>query len=83
MKTNLKCNTPVPSWRKGKKFAVLACDTDEQKLIHFGAKNYSDFTQHKDKKRRANFRARHRCDSDPPKKTSARSWSCEYLWGKK
>jgi hypothetical protein len=76
----MKCNKPVKSWRKGKKFAVLACDADKEKLIHFGATGYKDYTQHKDKKRRKSFRARHRCDTDPPKKTTARYWSCENLW---
>ena len=28
------------------------------KLIHFGNKNYQDYRQHKDKKRRANYLAR-------------------------
>jgi hypothetical protein len=78
----MKCNKPIPSMKKGKKYTVLACDTDTKKLIHFGAIGYEDYTQHKDKKRRKSFRARHRCDTDPPKKTTARYWSCEYLWGK-
>ena len=80
MKPDLKCNAPVPSWRKNKKLAVRACDDGEEKILHFGAKGMSDFTIHKDKKRRANFRARHRCDSDPPKKLTPRFWSCEHLW---
>lgn len=64
------------SWRKEKKKVVCWKD----KLIHFGAKGYEDYTQHKDKKRRASFRARHKCDTDKPKKTTARFWACEELW---
>ena len=44
-----------PSWRKGKKFAVLYRD----RWYHFGAKGMSDFTQHRDPARRASYRRRH------------------------
>ena len=44
-----------PSWRAGKKWAVLY----EEKYIHFGATGYEDFTEHKDPARRANYRRRH------------------------
>jgi hypothetical protein len=45
-----------PSTRKNKKFmAVDSC----KRTVHFGAKNYSDFTIHKDKERRARYFARH------------------------
>ena len=64
------------SWRKDKKKVVCV----NNKLIHFGAKGYEDFTQHKDKKRRKSFRARMRCDTDKPNKSSARYWACEELW---
>ena len=43
------------STRATKKFMVLY----QGRWIHFGAKGYSDFTQHKDASRRANYRARH------------------------
>lgn len=73
---------PFDSWRKGKKKAVLVKNpkTGNIKTIHFGAKGYEDFTMHKDKKRRASFRARHRCDTDKPNKLTARYWACEELW---
>jgi len=48
--TDLKQST-----RAGKKWMVKYND----KWIHFGAKGYSDYTQHKDEKRRAHYRARH------------------------
>jgi hypothetical protein len=44
-----------PSTRKGKKYMVLY----DGKTIHFGASGMSDFTIHKDKERRARYRARH------------------------
>ena len=80
-KDDLKCNRPVKSWREGKKYAVKACENGEEKLIHFGATGYSDFTKHKDESRRDNFRARHNCDKAKSKLT-AKYWACEYLWPK-
>ena len=63
------------SWAKNKKKVVCV----DNKLIHFGDKRYEDYTQHKDKDRRANFRARHNCDNAKDKST-ARFWACETLW---
>lgn len=51
-------NKVYNSTRKGKKKMVYAMKNGKGKLIHFGATNYSDFTKHKDKKRRDNFKAR-------------------------
>ena len=47
---NLKKST-----RRGKKYSVEYLG----KTIHFGSKGMSDFTIHKDKKRRDRYRARH------------------------
>ncbi len=44
------------STRKGKKLDVFK---DGKKVGSIGAQGYSDFIQHKDKKRRANYKARH------------------------
>jgi hypothetical protein len=77
---DLKCNVPKRSWRKGKKKVVLACSGGKEKVIHYGAKGYSDYTIHKDKARRDSFRARHKCDTKKPSKLSARFWACEDLW---
>jgi len=49
------------------------------KVVHFGDSSMSDFTKHKDPKRRASFRARHKCDTAKDK-TTARYYSCKYLW---
>lgn len=42
--------------RRTKKFFVSYND----KIIHFGAKGFSDYTQHKDKERRDRYRSRHK-----------------------
>lgn len=55
-------NKPVASDRPGKKKMVLASKKvggkTKYKLVHYGQKGYQDFTQHKSKKRRANYLAR-------------------------
>lgn len=49
-----------PSTRASKKYtAVFYEDGKEFKKVHFGAKNYEDYTIHKDKERKANYIARH------------------------
>jgi hypothetical protein len=80
LKSQMRCNSPVKSWRPGKKFAVKACANGNEKLLHYGAVGFQDFTQHHDKKRRASFRARHKCDTNPPNKLTPRYWACEDLW---
>jgi hypothetical protein len=52
----------------------------EVKKILFGDPNMR--IRRANLKARANFRARHRCDSDPPKKTTARYWACA-VWDNK
>jgi hypothetical protein len=76
----MKCNVPVPSWRVGKKFAVKACANGEERILHYGAIGYEDYTTHKDKQRRKSFRGRHKCDSNQPNKLTPRYWACEKLW---
>jgi hypothetical protein len=75
----MPCNRPVRSTRPGKKMMVKACQSGREKLIHFGATGYQDFRQHRDKARRANFRARHGCAREKNKLT-ARWWACNKLW---
>jgi hypothetical protein len=63
-----------------KKYVVLAKNkAGEVKKIGFGARGYKDFLQHKDPKRRANFKSRHNCSSETNKLT-ARWWACNYNW---
>jgi hypothetical protein len=60
---------------------VLAKEGSKVKMLSYGNREYQDYTQHHDKKRRKNFRARMRCD--PVKnmsKLSKRYWACESLW---
>ena len=50
------------------------------KKVSFGAKNYEDYTMHKDKQRRTNYRNRHRNDKiNNPE--YAGFWSWWVLWG--
>ena len=58
-----------------KKFVVVAKKGDKTKLIRFGDQK---MTIKKDQPaRRKSFRARHKCDTSPPDKLSARYWSCK------
>ena len=67
-----------------KKFRVTLID-DEQKLhtVDFGQQGYSDYTIHKDPKRKALYLARHSGMNEDWKKsgvTTAGFWSRWYLW---
>jgi hypothetical protein len=62
-----------------KKWRVLAKDGARIGVVEFGARGYEDYTQHKDKGRRANFRARHNC-ADKTDKLTAGYWACKKLW---
>ena len=58
-----------------KQFVVVAKEGDKTKLIRFGD---AKMTIKKDQPaRRKSFRARHKCDTNPPSKLSARYWSCK------
>ena len=73
-------NEPFKSNRKFKKLQVCTKNRSGDIVnVHFGDNRYSDFTIHKDKDRRSNFRKRHGCDLNPSK-DSARYWACEELW---
>ena len=71
-----------PSWRKGKKWAVLY----RGEYIHFGAVNYEDYTTHRDPVRRASYTRRHRAillrDGRPAYTalTQPAFWSWHLLW---
>jgi len=68
-------NQPKRTPGKSKKFAVLAKDGDDVKLIRFGDPNMR--IKKSNPERRKSFRARHKCDTNPPSKLSARYWSCK------
>lgn len=76
-KSKMKCNTPRPSDRKGKKRMVKACSGGKEKLIHYGAKGYGHNYSYAARK---SFRARHKC-STAKNKLTARYWACKDLWG--
>lgn len=56
----------------------------DNKTIHFGAKNYSDYTIHKDKNRMHRYISRHRSRENWKKSgiKSAGFWSKQILWNK-
>jgi hypothetical protein len=68
-------NKPKRTPGKNKKFAVLAKQGSKVRLIRFGDPKMK--IKKSQPKRRKSFRARHRCDSSPPSKLSARYWSCK------
>ena len=56
-------------------------NTDRINKISFGAKNYSDYTIHKDKDRRERYLSRHQNDNIENPFYSG-FWSWHVLWGK-
>ena len=68
-------NKPKRTPGKSKKFAVLAKQGKQVKLIRYGNPNLS--IKKSMPGRRKSFRARHRCDTSPPSKLTARFWSCK------
>ena len=68
-----------PSSRKDKKFEALI---DGKKTIHFGAKGYSDFTQHKNEARKKLYENRHRKNEQWDNPLTAGFWSKNILWNK-
>ena len=76
MKVDIKKST-----KKGKKFmAIFDCDGNI-KTIHFGAEGMSDFTKHKDPKRKERYLKRHRKRENWNDYMSAGSLSRYILWG--
>jgi len=75
-------NKPKKYKGKGKfKKRVLAKEGDKIKILNYGHKDYEDYTTHKDKDRRKNFRARHNCDPvSNLSKLTKRYWACQDLW---
>jgi len=67
------------SSRKDKKFMVTI---DNKKTIHFGASGYSDFTKHKDKKRKDAYDARHKKLENWKDPLTAGFWAKWVLWNK-
>ena len=72
---NLPCNSPRRTPGGAKKFVVRACSGGKSKTIRFGDPKMT--IKKSIPGRRKSFRARHRCDSNPPSKMTARYWSCK------
>ena len=79
-KERMKCNKPqrAPAGDKHK-FVVKSCHEGEEKIVRYGHRDYQDYTQHKDPKRKENFRSRMSCD-EPMDKNTPRYWACSKLW---
>jgi len=58
-----------------KKFIVVAKQGNTTKTIRFGDPKMS--IKKDQPNRRKSFRARHKCDTNPPSKLTARYWSCK------
>ena len=77
---------PRKSTRAGKKGMVYVMKDGRKKLIHFGDSSMSDFTKHKDPKRRANYLRRSGGIRDKGgrltknNKNSANYWSRKVNW---
>lgn len=68
-----------PSTRKDKKLMAVF---DDGEVVHFGAKGYSDYTIHKDPKRKERYLARHRVNENWSDLRSPGALSRYILWEK-
>jgi len=66
-----------------KKYKAVVESKDRKKTIHFGAAGMSDYTKHKDDKRKARYIARHKKREDWTDPFTSGYWSRWLLWGKK
>ena len=70
----------VRSTRKDKKY--MAIFTNPRTTVHFGAVGYSDFTKHKDTKRKQRYLNRHRKNENWNNPRTPGSLSRWILWNK-
>jgi len=68
-----------PTNKPGKKLEAVI---DGKHTVAFGAKGYSDFTQHKDEDRKQRYIKRHMKNEDWTDPLTAGFWSRYILWGK-
>lgn len=69
------------STRSPKKLMARFCDANDKcKIVHFGAQGYSDYTMHRDKKRRENYRSRHHSGKNA-KYNTPNALAYHLLWG--
>ncbi len=77
----LESITESPNAKKKLK-AVFRLENNRTKTIHFGAKNYSDFTQHRSEDRKAAYIARHGVNESFNDPLTAGALSRWILWNK-
>ena len=73
----MRTYTLTKSKSKNKKFKIT-----NGKTLNFGQKGASDFTIHKDPKRKKNYINRHKTREDFNDLNSAGAWSKNLLWNK-
>lgn len=74
--------TLLNSDKAGKKMKVIVENGNERKTIYFGDVNYSDYTMHKDPKRKELYINRHAANEDWKDPFTAGFWSRWILWNK-
>ena len=72
----------VKSTKHDKKLMAVFEKNGREKTVHFGAKNYSDYTHHHDEARKKRYLDRHRKNENWNDPTSAGSLSKNLLWNK-
>jgi len=75
----IKYYYPYISNKKNKKYMVY---TKDGKWIHFGQYGKSDFTMHKDEKRKQRYIRRHERNEDWNDINTAGAWSRWFTWNK-
>lgn len=68
-----------------KKYKVIVknINNNKKKTIHFGARNYEDYTIHKDDMRKKQYIKRYQNNEDWNDPFTAGFWSKHLLWNKK
>jgi hypothetical protein len=77
----LESITESPNEKKKLK-AIFRLDNNRTKTIHFGAKGYEDFTQHKSEERKNSYLARHGANENFNNPLTAGALSRWVLWNK-
>lgn len=72
----------IKSDQKTKKMKAIFTDKSFKKTIHFGAKGYSDYTQHKNNERKQRYLARHKVTENWNNPMTAGALSRWILWNK-
>ena len=84
----MKLEKVIKTDAKNKKFTAIfcmckgesKCCDKEKKKVHFGDSRYTDFTMHKDTKRRENYRSRHASGKNA-KADTPNALAYHILWG--